>query len=82
MSHFTEIDSSRILMFPLTMGESERSDGGSFSYKSIPENSYWNIIFLDTRTNAYHLLSDKKMLIMKLGTGLNPLTASDIGARK
>lgn len=59
---FLEIDSSGILMFPLSMGESER-DGSSLSYKEMPSNSFWNIIFLNSRTNEYHLLSDKKMLI-------------------
>lgn len=59
---FSEIDSSGILMFPLSMGESER-DGASLSYKEMPSNSFWNIIFLNSRTNEYHLLSDKKMLI-------------------
>lgn len=60
---FSEIDSSGILMFPLSMGESERGDGGSLSYKSMPSDSYWNIIFLNSKTNEYHLLSDQKMLI-------------------
>ena len=59
---FSEIDSSGILMFPLSMGETER-DGGSLSYKEMPSNSYWNIIFLNSKRNEYHLLSDKKMLI-------------------
>ena len=59
---FSEIDSSGILMFPLSMSETER-DGGSLSYKEMPSNSYWNIIFLNSMTNEYHLLSDKKMLI-------------------
>lgn len=49
-------------MFPLTMGESER-DGSSMSYKEMPGGSYWNIIFLNSKTNAYHLLSNEKMLI-------------------
>ena len=59
---FSEIDSSGILMFPLSMSETER-DGGSLSYKEMPSNSYWNIIFLNSKTSEYHLLSDKKMLI-------------------
>ncbi len=59
---FSEIDSSGILMFPLSMGESER-DGGSLSYKEIPGNSFWNIIFLNRKTNEYHLLTERKMLI-------------------
>lgn len=60
---FSEIDSSGILMFPLSMNETER-DGGSLSYKSMPNNSFWNIIFLNSKTNEYHVLSDKKMLIL------------------
>jgi hypothetical protein len=59
---FTEIDSSGILMFPLSMGETGR-DKGSFSYSSMPANSYWNIIFYNAKTRDYHLLNDKKMLI-------------------
>lgn len=59
---FSEIDSSGVLMFPLSMGESE-GDGGSLAYKKMPGNNYWNIIFLNSNTNEYHLLSDKKMLI-------------------
>ena len=59
---FSEIDSSGILMFPLSMSEAV-GDGGSLSYKEMPSNSYWNIIFLNSMTNEYHLLSDKKMLI-------------------
>jgi hypothetical protein len=60
---FTEIDSSGILMFPLTMGEAGR-DKGSFSYKDMPAASgYWNIIFYNAKTGAYHLLGEQKMLI-------------------
>jgi hypothetical protein len=59
---FTEIDSSGILVFPLSMGESER-DGGSLSYKEMPSNTFWNIIFFNSKTSEYHLLSERKMLI-------------------
>src|SRR5688500_844195 len=45
---FSEIDSSGILMFPLSMGESGRNSSG-FSYKEIPVNSFWNIIFLNSK---------------------------------
>lgn len=62
MTNFSEIDSSGILMFPLSMEESERP-GNSSLYKDVPVNSYWNIIFLNARTDEYHLLSDRKMLI-------------------
>jgi hypothetical protein len=61
---FSEIDSSGILMFPLAQqGREGRSGTGSLSYKEIPANNYWNIIFLNTKTNEYHLLSERKMLI-------------------
>ncbi|GAO42712.1 hypothetical protein FPE01S_01_17280 [Flavihumibacter petaseus NBRC 106054] len=60
--NFTEIDSSGILMLPLTMGESPDESGGLY-YKSIPVSSCWNMIFLNLRTNEYHLLSDKKIVI-------------------
>lgn len=57
---FTEIDSSGILMFPLSMGEKGREGN---SYKEVPAGHYWNIIFYNTRTAGYHLLSERKMLI-------------------
>mgnify|MGYP001280716867 CR=1 FL=1 len=62
ISNFTEIDSSGILMLPLTTGESAKYSDRS-SYKEIPYNSYWNIIFFNGKTNEYHLLTDKKILI-------------------
>lgn len=60
---FSEIDSSGVLMFPLSMGETERS-GARFSYKEMPMNGYWNIIFYNSKTKEYHLLSDRKMIIV------------------
>jgi hypothetical protein len=59
---FSEIDSSGVLIFPLSMGETER-DGGSLSYKEMPNNGYWNIIFYNSKTKEYHLLSDRKIII-------------------
>jgi hypothetical protein len=59
---FNEIDSSGVVMFPLSMGETSR-DGGSLSYKEVPSNSYWNVIFYNSNTGDYHLLSERKMLI-------------------
>jgi hypothetical protein len=61
-SSFTEIDSSGILMFPLSMGET-RWKKGSISYGDMPAGSYWNIIFYNAKTGAHHLLSEQKMLI-------------------
>jgi hypothetical protein len=59
---FAEIDSSGILMFPLSMSESKRS-GGSLTYKELPANTYWNVIFFNTKTGEQHMLTDKKILI-------------------
>jgi hypothetical protein len=59
---FSQIDTSGILMFPLSMVETE-SDRTSLSYKEISVNNFWNIIFFNGKTNDYHLLSDKKMII-------------------
>ncbi|MGC4129468.1 MAG: hypothetical protein QM564_07880 [Bergeyella sp.] len=56
---FFEIDSTGILLFPLNMGNKERSS----IYKDMPDNKYWNIIFLNSSTNEYHLLTEKKILI-------------------
>lgn len=61
-SSFSEVDSSGILIFPLSMGESERSSG-SLIYKEVPNYSNWNIIFWNSKSNEYHLLTDKKVLI-------------------
>lgn len=62
-SSFTEIDSTGILMFPLQMGQNPRKDGG-YSYKEMPDNGYWNIVFLNSNTNEYHLLTENKVLIL------------------
>lgn len=59
---FTEIDSSGILMFPLSVGETER-EGERLLYKQMPNNGHWNIIFYNSLTGEYHLLSERKMLI-------------------
>lgn len=62
IENFSEIDTSGIFMFPLRMGETKgRID--SYEYKDMPYNSYWNIIFYNSKTKEQHLLSDKKMLI-------------------
>ena len=71
---FSEIDSSGVMIFPLSMGETKR-EGGSLSYKEMPNNGYWNIIFYNSITKEYHLLSERKMIIgnydYKYGSGDN-----------
>ena len=78
---FSEIDSSGVLMFPLSTRESER-DGSSLSYKEMPNDSYWNIIFLNGNTNEYHLLSDKKMLIKNYNHKHSGIDNADIAQTK
>ena len=66
-----EIDSSGILMFPLQAENKERGSGsfGSYDYKEIPYNSFWNIVFYNSLSGEYHLLSEQKMLILKYAAG-------------
>ncbi|WP_265427712.1 hypothetical protein [Chryseobacterium sp. YIM B08800] len=60
-SNFSEIDSSGVLMFPLRMGETKREYESS--YKNIPAYNYWNIMFYNSNTNNYYLLTKDKILI-------------------
>lgn len=61
-TNFSEIDTSGILLFPLSMGETSE-DYSSSNYKRMPNNTYWNIAFYNTKNGDQHLLSDKKILI-------------------
>lgn len=61
--NFLEIDSTGVLMFPLEMGENKR-EHESFTYKEMPSNGYWNVLFLNSNTNEYNLLTEKKILIL------------------
>ncbi len=63
MNSYNEIDSSAILLFPLSVSENEDRNGFSRSYKDMPNDEFWNIAFLNSKTNEYHLLSENKMLI-------------------
>lgn len=60
--NFEEIDSTGVLMFPLSMGQNRNSVDAKI-YKDIPADQHWNILFLDTSNNVQHLLTDKKILI-------------------
>ena len=65
---FSEIDTTGIFMFPLRMGET-KSRSESYGYKDMPYNNYWNIIFYNSKSKEYHLLSKQKMLISNYVTG-------------
>ncbi|MBA5792526.1 hypothetical protein H1R17_07345 [Flavobacterium sp. xlx-214] len=60
---FFEIDSTGVLMFPLEMGENKNEEG-NFTYKEMPYNGYWNVLFLNSNTNEYNLLTESKVLIL------------------
>ena len=59
---FNEIDTSGIVMFPLSIRQTSR-DRSELSYKQIPPGSYWNLVFYNSHTKEYHLLSERKMII-------------------
>ncbi|MEY4904246.1 MAG: hypothetical protein RLZZ292_2061 [Bacteroidota bacterium] len=65
MKSFSEIDSSGILLFPLSIGETGRKESSDYSYGSVPTSDFWNIVFYNSKTNDYHLLSEKKILIVQ-----------------
>jgi hypothetical protein len=74
---FSEIDSSGILMLPLSLGEREGKSKGS--YKSRPsDNNYWNIVFYNTKSDSCYLLSDSKMLITGYHNKYSNLSMVDI----
>ena len=63
-----EIDSTGILAFPLSIGETIERSSLESSFKSEKESSFWNIIFYNTTTGEKHLLSKQKMLISNYET--------------
>ena len=59
------IDSSVYVMYPLTLNNNDEEDGGlggSSSY-SRP-TTYWNIVFYNTANGEYHLLDDKRKMVI------------------
>ena len=58
-----EIDSTGILMMPLTIGTTTDDSSFSGSFESRKENFYWNIIFYDSKTSEKHLITNSKVLI-------------------
>lgn len=76
-TNFSEIDTSGILLFPLSIRESWQDNDVS-SYKRMPNNAYWNIAFYNTKTGEQHLLSDKKMLIKNFDTNYEDAVKSKL----
>jgi hypothetical protein len=74
-NNFLEIDTSGVLMFPLSASESVRASG-SITYKEMPVNNYWNIVFYNGNKNEYHLLTDKKILIKIIDAKINKADAN------
>lgn len=60
--YFEEIDSTGVLIFPLSMGQNTDSRD-SAPYKDLPEDLHWNLLFVNTQTHEQHLLTDKKILL-------------------
>lgn len=59
------IDSSVYVMYPLTLNNNDEESGGlggSSSY-SRP-TTYWNIVFYNTANGEYHLLDDKRKMVI------------------
>ena len=63
-----QVDSSDVIMFPLSMQEKDMG-GKKSSYKDLPYNAYWNIIFYNSSASQYYLLSDRKMMVTDYFTG-------------
>lgn len=70
LSDFSEIDDSGIFMFPLKRLENKEVSYSSrhrwFSSDFTTDYTIWNIVFYNSFTNKYHLLSKDKILIKSL----------------
>lgn len=58
---FEEINNTGILIFPLEMSENDNKR--KTDYKDVGNYGHWNLVFYNTQTKNYHLLSDQKMII-------------------
>ncbi len=67
LNAFSEIDTSGILFFPLSL---KTGPGGSImEYSSRGPADFWNIVFLNTKTNESYLLDTGKMRIRSYQVG-------------
>lgn len=63
---FNEIDSSGILMFPLSFIEKEDR-----SYGKKEVSGHWNVVFYNSNTGEAHLLSEDKLVIRGIENNYN-----------
>jgi hypothetical protein len=61
-----QLDSSAYVMFPLSMSERANEENfiDSRTYKDTDRLGYWNIIFYNTETDTFHLLDEKKKMLI------------------
>ncbi|QHT67818.1 hypothetical protein GXP67_14815 [Rhodocytophaga rosea] len=61
-----QLDSSSYVMFPLLMNEKANEENfiDSRTYKDTDRLGYWNIIFYNTETDTFHLLDEKKKMLI------------------
>lgn len=69
------IDSTNYVMYPLAISNSSSGDDGSFKVYSggTGSNVYWNIVFYDVSAKTYHLLDNKRKMVI---TGYSPFSSS------
>jgi hypothetical protein len=67
--NFIEIDTSGIILFPLSMTETVYDK--KRSYKDMPNENSWNILFYNSNTEKYHLLTNEKILISSYYLGVS-----------
>ena len=64
--HFNQpvsVDSSAVVMYPLTLDKNDEEDRGLGSSYSNPA-TYWNIVFYNTATGQSHLLDDRRKMVI------------------
>ena len=77
---FLEVDSSGILMFPLSFGEANSES--SVFYSKSGSAKIWNIVFYNSNTAQYHLLGNKKMIFHNLEAAYNADTTVKLAFQK
>lgn len=58
------IDNSEYVMYPLTVGKTPGENGEGYDVGGNASVNYWNIVFYNTATGEYHLLDDKRKMVI------------------